>query len=199
MLSLARLVPLATLAMIAALTGQGFSPIAERDGVKVYRKDSGRGIELGAEGNIAAPPAQVRAVLLDYANHTKWVHNLAESRVLDRGPNSLDVYQRLALPVIEDRDFTLHVTWGEDAGGGWIRFTTANDRGPKPVRGAVRVPLNEGSWRLEPIDGGKATHAIYQFHMDLGGSLPGWMGKSRAGKDIPHLFDAIRHQTQYYR
>lgn len=184
--------------LAATLTGQGFYPIAEGHGVKVYRKDGARGIELGAEGNIPAPPERVREVLLDYASHTKWVHDLSVSRVLDRGTGFLDVYQRLALPVISDRDFTLHVTWGDGASGMWIRFTTANARGPSPVHGVVRVNLHEGSWQLVPIDGGKATHAIYQFHLDLAGSVPSFLGKGRAGKDIPHLFDAIRNQLQYY-
>jgi hypothetical protein len=56
------------------------------------------------------------------------------------------------------------------------------------------VPLHQGSWRLEPIDGGRATHAVYQFHLDLAGSFPSWMGRGKAGKDLPHLFDNIRKQ-----
>ena len=187
------------LTLTASLASQGFASIGEEHGVKVYRKDQSSGIALGAEGNIAAPPSVVLAVLSDYANHPKWVHNLAESRVLDRHDHSLEVYQRLALPVLKDRDYTLRVTWGQEGDARWLKFSTANERGPQPVHKVVRLETNEGSWYLEPIDGGRATHAVYQFHMDLAGSFPSWMGKGRAGKDIPHLFDAIREQVQYYR
>ena len=62
----------------------------------------------------------------------------------------------------------------------------------------MRVPLHEGSWHLEAVDGGRRTHAVYRFRMELGGSLPMWMARGRAAKDVPALFDAIRDQTRYY-
>lgn len=187
------------LAAALSLTGQGFAPIGEHDGVIVYRRDHTGGIELAAEGDIAAAPERVRRVLLDYVNHPRWVKGLAMSRVLAHGPGFVDVYQRLDLPVLADRDYTLHVTWGEDADGPWLRFVTANERGPAPVRGVVRVRLHEGGWRFAPVDGGRATHATYWFHLDLAGAFPAWMGKGRAARDVPGLFENVRHQLQYYR
>ena len=186
---------LIALMMTAQLAGHGYTQIHDEKGVKVYKRDGAKGIDFAAEGEIDAPPERVRDVLLDYGNHPKWVKGLAESRVLDRGPFSMLVYQKLALPVIDDRDYTLLVTWGKDAGALWMRFMTANDRGPKPQQGIVRVSLHEGSWRLEPIDGGKKTYAVYQFRLDLAGSFPAWMGKGRAGKDIPNLFENIRREA----
>lgn len=186
-------------ALATALTSEGFYQIGENQGVKVYRRDKGRGIELGAEGVIAAPPETVKAVLLDYANHPKWVKGLSESRVLSKEDHNLVVYQRLDLPVLDDRDYTLKVSWGEAGDAQWLKFTTANDQGPTPVKGVVRIAAHDGSWLLEPVDGGKATRAVYQFHLDLAGSFPAWMGKGKAGKDVPNLFENIRRQTQYYK
>ena len=73
------------------------------------------------------------------------------------------------------------------------------DGGPPPPKGVVRIPLHEGSWVLQPVDGGKRTHAIYKFRMELGGHLPMWMARGRAGKDVPDLIQAIRSQVQFYR
>ena len=185
---------IAVLLAIASLQTEGFYPIEERHGVKVFRRDGARGIELGAEGDFDAPPARVLEVLLDYANHPRWVRGLKESRILERGKDWLDVYQRLDLPVLDDRDFTLHVTWGERADGKWLRFTAANERGPAPAKGVVRVPLHDGEWQLAPTDGGRATHAVYHFHLDLAGSFPAWMGRGKAGRDVPNLFESIRAQ-----
>jgi hypothetical protein len=180
-----------------ALSSAGYVRVAEDKGVTVYRREGARAIELAAEGNIAAPPQKVRDVLIDYAHHPAWVNHLAESRVLERQADSLVVYQRLDLPLIDDRDFTLHVTWGSDARGVlWTRFSTANDLGPEPRHGVVRVALHEGGWQLEPIEGGRATHARYFLRLDLAGSLPAWMSRSRAGKDIPGLFESIRKQLK---
>jgi len=182
-------------AVVTSLAGSGFSPIEERDGVKVYRRDPARGIELGAEGVMDAPPAAVLAVLRDYQNSPRWVESLRESRVLASGPTALDVYQRLDLPVLADRDFTLHVTWGQEGEALW-QFATANERSPAPRDGVVRVGTHEGSWWLVPVDGGRRTRAVYRFHLDLAGSVPGWMGRGRAGKDIPKLFRRIEAEAR---
>lgn len=186
----------------AALTGQGYDRIGEKSGVTVYRR-SGHAIDLAAEGDIDATPDVVLKILTDYGSHPKWVHGLAVSRVVERGERSLDVYQRLSLPMLDDRDFAMHVTWSGDGDGGGgsvrvIRFKTTNDKAPPLEKGVVRVPVHEGSWELAPVDGGKRTHAVYQFRMELGGSLPMWMARGRACKDVPGLFDAIRRQVKYY-
>jgi hypothetical protein len=96
--------------------------------------------------------------------------------------------------VLDDRDFTLRVTWAEEAGTRIIRFAADAAHGPPPRHGVVRVTLHEGEWHLEPIDGGRRTHAVYRMKLDLGGSLPGWMGRGRAAKEVPGLFEAIRQQ-----
>jgi uncharacterized protein YndB with AHSA1/START domain len=187
------------LVMTAALSGQGYERIGEKAGVDVYRR-SGHAIDLAAEGDISAPPDVVLKVLTDYASHPKWVHGLAVSHVLDKKAGALDVYQRLHLPMLDDRDFAMHVEWRGAGDGREIHFATTNDKCPGPPdKGVVRVPLHEGSWTLEPLDGGRRTHAVYRFRMELGGSLPMWMARGRAAKDVPALFEAIRGQTKFYQ
>jgi hypothetical protein len=166
--------------------------------VKVYRREKRPGIELAAEGKLDAPPERVRRVLIDYPSHHSWQQRLKETRVLTHGDASLDVYERLDLPVLDDRDFTLHVTWGKDAEILWMRFAAADAQGPGPVDGVVRVTDQEGSWRLEPADGGLATLAVYRFYMDLAGSVPSWMGKGRATSEVPELFAGITKQLPSY-
>jgi hypothetical protein len=124
------------------------------------------------------------------------VKNLQESRVLQRGPGELRVYQVLQLPVLDDRDFTLRVTWGGDEHERWIRFATDEQEGPPPQPGMVRVHLHEGQWLLTPIEGGRRTHAFYRFRLDLGGSVPGWMGRGKAAKAVPGLFEALRKELR---
>src|SRR3954452_24480157 len=100
--------------------------------------------------------------------------------------------------MIDARDYTLRVRWGERSGTEWLAFPGGHAAGPAPRGGAVRVSTHEGLWELTPVDGGKSTHARYFFHLDLAGSLPGWMAKGRAGKDVPHLFDQIKEELRYY-
>jgi len=182
----------------SALGGEGFVLLGEDRGVKVYRREKRPGIELAAEARLPASPERVLRVLTDYPSHKRWQKHLKVNRILGRGDGFLDVYQRLDLPVIDDRDFTLHVIWGDDAGVGWMRFAVANERGPAPHAGVVRVTQHEGSWRLEPLEGGAATHAVYRFYLDLAGSFPAWMGKGGATSDIPELFANIQKELPSY-
>jgi hypothetical protein len=160
--------------------------------VTVYKHPGREHITLAAEGRFAAPPAKVREALLDYAGHAGRVRHVQLSRVLDRGPGWLLVYQRLGLSVISDRDYTLLVRWGADGDVLWMRFATANHRGPGPQEGYVRMPVHTGSWQLKPILGGKATHARYQVTIDMGGLLPQWMADTSRDFEIPGLFNVFR-------
>jgi hypothetical protein len=162
--------------------------------VQVYRREPARGIELGAEGDLDAPPAQVRALLLDYERAPAWVSGVHESRIVSRSDQELVVYQRLVLPLLRDRDFTLRVSWGMEQGREWLRFVADGGAGPPPVSGAIRVTHHEGQWLLSPIDGGRRTHAVYRFALDLGGAVPMWLGKGRAAKDLAGLFVALNRQ-----
>jgi hypothetical protein len=183
---------------LALFAWEGFLPVGKCGEVQVYRHPIEIGIALGAEGPLDATPDRVQRVLTDYAHHLNWVQGLVESRVLKSGVNELYVYQRLDLPIVSDRDFTLHVRWGQLGDGRWLHFETANEVGPEPKRGIVRVPHHQGSWQLDAIDG-KRTNALYRFELDLGGSVPQWaLHAERAMKDICRLFESVRGQLKYY-
>jgi hypothetical protein len=185
------------LMLLVALSAEGYERIGAKHDVTVYKRE-GHAIDLAAEADIGFPPEVVMRVLTDYPSHTKWVHGLAVSRVLVQSGSSLDVYQRLDLPMVGDRDFTIRVEWGRDGADRFVRFHGI-DAGPPPAKGVVRIPVHEGSWVLQSLDGGRRTHAIYRFKMELGGHLPMWMARGRAGKDVPDLIDAIRNQCRYYQ
>jgi hypothetical protein len=182
----------------SALASEGFTPIGDEKGVRVYRRERRDGVEFAAEASLPAPADQVRRALLDYPSHQRWQKRLKENKVLTRGTDSLSVYQRLGLPVIDDRDFTLQVTWGGEVPLLWMRFAVANELGPKPVPGVVRVTAHEGSWRFEP-EGDKGTHAVYRFHFDAAGSVPSWLGKGQAKDDIVEFFVQLKRELPNYR
>jgi Polyketide cyclase / dehydrase and lipid transport len=168
--------------------GAGYSSIGVRDGVEVFlRKDTGA-IELAAVGEFDASPAEVQAALLDYQAHPTINKHLAESSILSKNPGELFVYQHLKLPMVKDRDFTLRVTWADLS----VRFAIDGARGPAATANAVRLSILDGDWQLEPIRGGSATRAFYHVHIDLAGSIPRWMVRGGAAKDIPGVYSGMR-------
>lgn len=187
--------------LLLSLVGVGAGPFAGYElvtksaGVTVYRHLGAHGVELFAEGDIAAPPQRVQTVLLDYEHHDRFAKNVAESRIVRREAAVFWVYQRLNLPVISDRDFTLKVTWGQAGESLWTHFVCDNEQGPPAQKGVVRVVVHEGRWTLAPSAGGQATHATYQVRLDLAGTLPDWMARSGTAKEIPALFEGLRRQV----
>jgi hypothetical protein len=183
------------LGTVSSLSGAGYHAIATHDGVTIFQRDADGLIALGAEGRVAAPPEVVLSVLLDYEHQPGWIKNLARSEVLRRGDGWLEVYQRLRMPVVEDRDFVLSVTHRADGEDLVLRFNAVQDDGPPPQPRVVRVRTYQGGWRLRPVDHGSATEAIYEFAMSPGGSIPAWMGRGRAAKEVGVMFDAIRQEA----
>jgi Polyketide cyclase / dehydrase and lipid transport len=168
-----------------------FVRIGGHDGVEVYlRKDTGA-IELAAVGEFDAPPAEVQAALLDYGSHVRVNSHLAESTVLTRHAGEELVYQHLKLPVIKDRDFTLRVTWHEGEPRG-IAFSIDGAHGPTATKKAVRMSVLDGRWDLEPIRDGNATRAVYHVQIDFAGSVPRWMVRGGAAKDLPGVYIGMR-------
>jgi hypothetical protein len=173
------------------LPRQGFEQVARTRGVVVYKNNSSDVIWIGAVGIIPAPPEKVFQALLEYDRQAGTIARVSEATVLSHDENSLFVYERLNLPIISDRDFVLRVTHGQDLTRRWIRYQAVNDQGPAPRHGIVRVTRNTGAWELVPTQGGNATIARCEFRINLGGMLPLWMAKSRAGSEIPQLYSDI--------
>jgi hypothetical protein len=180
------------------LAADGFVALGQREGVTLYKREGSVGFELAAEGDLPASPERIRKILLDYPAHKSWQEHLADCRVLSQGPDWLDVYERLAVAVIDDRDYTLHVEWGADGNILWTKFKTANDRGPAPVDGVVRVHTHRGGWRLAPTVDGTGTHAVYRFQLDLESNMTDMVGTGPAEGDLVHLFAQIRGQLPNY-
>jgi hypothetical protein len=173
------------------LPRKGFELIANERGVAVYKNNSTDAIWIGAVGLIPAPPEQVYAALLHYERQAGKIGRVSEATVLSRGPNALDVYERLNLPIISDRDFVLRVRHGEDLTRRWITYRAVSDRGPGPRGGIVRVLRHDGQWELLPAQNGSATLARNEFRISLGGMVPLWMAKASAGREMPQLFSEI--------
>jgi hypothetical protein len=183
----ALIVPLALAGSLAFIT--------DEDGVRVSMRTGTKDIEIVADGSFDATPERVLAAMIDYERAPSWQKQLRETKILRRDAHSLDVYERLKLPIISDRDYTLHVTWGGDDRGSWMRFARSND-GPAPIAGVVRMPVHEGTWRLDRGPDGRTTRAHYEVHMDLGGSLPAGMARKSVAKSIPDFFVRLRGQLK---
>lgn len=178
--------------------------IDDKNGVALYsRARIGSGIkEFKGTGEIDAPPQMVQKVLDDVGNYPDFMPYVTESRIVAQDGDHTTTYQRLNIPFVANRDYTVRVEHGivtNPAGASIYRDTweTDNQDGPAPRRGVVRVNVNEGSWVLEPSGaGGASTQATYQIYTDSGGVIPAFLANHASQVIIPRLFEALRKQVR---
>ena len=155
--------------------------------------------EFKGVGLIDAAPAAVFAVVDDSESYPSFMPYTAECRVLKREKDLVLSYQRLELPLVSDRDYTLrskNAKWLGPAGAIYrVRWEPANDLGPAVKEGVLRVNVCEGGWLLEP-EGTGATRATYSIFTDSGGALPPFVANNGSRVAIRKVFDAIRKQVK---
>ena len=185
----------------AAENDSGWTVEANKDGVSVQsRKHEGSALkEFRGIGVIEAPPASVFAVLDDAEAYPSFMPYTSECRVLKRAKDFMIAYQRLDLPLVNDRDYTLRSEHSKSNGPGGqtfrIHWVPANDLGPAAKAGVQRVTICEGGWLLEP-QGAGATKATYNIFTDSGGAVPSFIANNGSRIAIHKLFEAVRKKVR---
>jgi hypothetical protein len=153
--------------------------IADKDGVKVYRRSvaGSRLKSMRGVGIVDAPVRIVALVLLDDPRAHEWVDSLAESRVVRvLSPYEYIEYNHIAMPAfIRDREFITRVSLAVSRADAtaYIRSVPADDASithTKIIRG-----LLSGYYALSSIDGGTRTLLTIELHSDPAGLLPAWL------------------------
>lgn len=179
--------------------------VANRDGVVIYsRTRAGSAIkEFKSVGLIDSSPSAVYAVLNDAKAYPSFMPYSAEVRILKQTEGTIVAYHRLALPLVDDRDYTLRSEHSKSSGPGGpiyhIQWEPANDLGPAQKPGVQRVKVCEGSWLLEPTGAG-TTRATYLIYSDTGGAIPALFASNGSRIAIRKVFAAIRkeaHEPKY--
>jgi len=171
-----RLVALAALLAQPAAPAPTWTPLSEKDGLRISRDTSRPEPTYRAEGTVNANLFEVMAVLSDIAKRPQWVRNLSESKIVSGDvEHRVVIYERYHLPwPCEDRDSVVESTIHVDLAKLEVTVSYHQVQSPlAPVRpGVVRMPVVRGLMRFRYLD---ATHASAQviLGLDVGGSLPG--------------------------
>lgn len=179
---------------------EGWQVVGRRDGVVVYQRPhpASPHPESLAVTIIDVPPWVAKNAVDDV--EADGMPNLAEARIVKRDERGLVIYNRVSPPVVADRDYSIRFFDQSYTAGGvtiWIaRWRTANDEGPPKRSGVVRVPVNEGYWRFEPIDGGKQTRATYWVYTDPGGAVPAPLAAIASTTLLPDVVNALAERAR---
>lgn len=157
----------------------GWEQIADKEGVKVFRRSvaGSRLKSMRGVGIVDAPVRLVALVLLDDPRAPEWVDSLAESRVVRvLSPYEYIEYNHVAMPTfVRDREFITHVSLAVSRADAtaYIRSAPSDDAAiahTKIIRG-----LLSGYYALQSIDGGKRTLLTIELHSDPAGLIPAWL------------------------
>jgi len=185
-------------------TDDGWELAGRTSGIHVYVRHDGDS-QLGqvlATCTIDAPPLVAKIAIDDFDAVRGRMPFIKETKVVSRGDKSLVVYNRTSAPLVADRDYTVRVvdqSYAREKDGAMVyvsRFESANNLGPPPLPGVVRVEHSEGEWRFEPIDGGRRTRAVYRVTLDIThDGLPDAVYKWGAVQMMSGILGALRERV----
>ena len=155
--------------------------------------------ELRAVGPIDAPNWVVKNVLDGVEDYPSFMPYTTKTQIIERRLHQVISYLRLDPPLVGARDITVSVySQAEKREDGTISYhfhwEPVNSLGPNPTPGVIRINLDQGSWILDPTDGGKKTLATYTILTDGGGGLPAFVINFANRQVVESLFSAIRKQ-----
>src|SRR5712691_351947 len=135
--------------------------VTETAGIRVERRllpGTGR-YEVRVSTYAPFPPPVIFETLWKHQEYTEFVPYLQHLTILTQSPNAKVMYERITMPFVAARDYTVKVTAAQDPARGRIQiaFVSAPEYGPPETPKYVRVTDIQGSWTLVPtLDGGTA-------------------------------------------
>ncbi len=144
--------------------------------------------EVRVVAQCVASPQKLFEVLWDVRAQAQWVPNLKELRVLRSSDDEHLIYERVKIPVVQDRDYVLRMTKKIDAASGVYEIigSGASELGPAPTSGVVRMTELRSRFTLAPSEGG-GSRITYVSFGDPAGKIPMWIARAadvRGPKDF---------------
>lgn len=148
------------------------------DGVKVELRDVPKSAFQEIRVSTTAPGDLQRICDAIFAKGVgeKREGNFKKRQILKETGTERWTYEQIALPVVSDRDYVIHVKLEKAADTGRCEVSFQTDEGEThPVApGHVRLASVRGSWVVVPVEGGKLS-ITYVIHSDPGGSVPAFL------------------------
>lgn len=122
-----------------------------------------------------------------------------QRKLLRREQGVVVTYDYIEVPFVSDRDVVIRteIERGAEPGQPSIHWRAIEGEGPAPRDGVVRMPSSQGTWTIT-ASGGR-TLAVYEAHVELGGSMPAAIVESRMPDEIAELAVNLRRTMRERR
>lgn len=178
--------------------GSEWTEAYRKDTTIIFTKDAGNSREIIAFTAVKARPEAVFNAICDFGHYPEFMPYVEESRVIRQtGHHELITYQRVAPPFVSERDYPTRMKIVRDTSANLFTFEwhAAPDTLPES-EDVIRIRLNEGAWRIEPLETDrKQTRLTYRVLVDPGGSIPAFVANLSSTVAVPGLLDAVRKRA----
>jgi ribosome-associated toxin RatA of RatAB toxin-antitoxin module len=131
--------------------------------------------------DINVSPEKLLSVITDFAAYPTFIPEMKKARVVDSKEDSWDVC--FSIQMIRSLEYTLRLTKKSPSHIEWSL-----------VSGVFKS--NNGSWRLESINGGAGTRATYSVDISVGMFIPNTVVKNLVGKSLPVMLAQFKKRAE---
>jgi hypothetical protein len=191
------LIALAAVISFGDIDAGGWSAWKTREGVTLERRsvDGAKFYEHRAFVDLPSVAPAAAADSIWDAIRNGDMEALKSRKILAAGADEMLIYDQIKTPIVDDRDYTFTVKRVRTGARTDFVCETANDRGPPPQKGLVRIPVLVGGWRVEP-DGHGGTRLGYFAYSEPGGSVPAFLVRGaqadRSVADVVRMVARLR-------
>lgn len=156
----------------AAAQTDGFKEVKRtKDGITVSRKPGRTKGFYVLRFESTSPVSPERLIAKAWDTFAVAMPPVKERRFIKRGSDELVFYDRVATPVVSDRDYTMKINRVSNGEVLRLEFGTTDQYGPPPDPAYVRMGMVKGYWQVEP-DGQGGSNVRYEVYSEPGGSIP---------------------------
>lgn len=163
---------LAPLLMLLAAEPSSWEKVTVSDGVTVEQRpmSGSKFVELRFTTTSEKTPDSLCAAVFGDGKFDPQEPDLKSRKVLSESADARVTYDQIAPPLVSNRDYVVKVLRTREGGACRMTFEAANELGPPPVDGWVRITGLKGYWLFEPTEG--KTRLTYVVFSDPGGAIP---------------------------
>lgn len=176
---------------------EGWKSYETRDGVTLERRkpDGSRFYEHRAWVDVKIDPARAADEIWAALGGGD-MDSLKRRELLSETADEMLIYDQIKTPIVSDRDYTITVRRRRAGARVSFECETANERGPAPQAGLVRIPLIRAGWIVE-ADGRGGTRLGYFAYSEPGGSVPAWMVRgAQADRSMADVVRMVKRLTK---
>ncbi len=183
---------------------EGWKLVKQQKGIDVYVKSISKSPVNAVKATTTLDCSMASAIeaILDVSNHTKWMYQCKNAKVLSVDNDSTWYYyaqSRTPWPVL-DRDYVSKIVARKNSSNSIIIHGFGVPDYIPEKKDIIRLPYSESEWKFTSLGSNQVYVELY-LSVDVGGTVPPWLLNlfiSRGPYQTMLNFSIMVHNKKYY-